>query len=173
MFLPSHRSRVLGGDGLVGGNPTMDAPRLRRGGGITSSSFFFFYLYWYSYIIRSSIFCCDSFRVWSGGLYFLLGVFLPLPASCFSELVIFRNLHHIFLACVETFSGSLLFYFIFLSLKADSYRPCLNVEIESVHRICLLTDSVDRSCLGPNDHLGNTVSLDSHASESFPTPTHW
>ena len=21
--------------------------------------------------------------------------------------------------------------------------------------------------------LGNTVSLDSHASESFPTPTHW
>ena len=27
-------------------------------------------------------------------------------------------------------------------------RPCLNVEIESVHRICLLTDSVDRSCFG-------------------------
>ena len=55
------------------------------------------------------------------------------------------------------------------------YRPCLNVEIESVHRICLLTDSVDilYPVSGPNDHLGNTVSLDSHAYESFPTPTHW
>ena len=27
-------------------------------------------------------------------------------------------------------------------------RPCLNVQIESVHRICLMTDSVDRSCFG-------------------------
>ena len=52
----SHSSRVLSGDGLVGGNPTMNTLRLRRGGGIASSSFFFFYLYWYSYI---SIFCCD------------------------------------------------------------------------------------------------------------------
>ena len=33
------------------------------------------------------------------------------PASCFSEPVIFRNLHHIFLASVGTFSGSFLFYF--------------------------------------------------------------
>ena len=36
----SHRSRVLSGDGLVGGNPTINTPRLRRGGGIASSSFF-------------------------------------------------------------------------------------------------------------------------------------
>ena len=28
----------------------------------------------------------------------------------------------------------------------------LNVEIEPVHRMCLMTDSVDRSYLGPNDH---------------------
>ena len=34
------------------------------------------------------------------------------------------------------------------SLIETHYRPCLNVEIESVHRICLLTDSVDRSCFG-------------------------
>ena len=27
-------------------------------------------------------------------------------------------------------------------------RPCLNVGIESVHRICLMTDSVDRSYFG-------------------------
>ena len=33
-------------------------------------------------------------------------------------------------------------------LSYISIRPCLNVEIESVHRICLLTDSVDRSCFG-------------------------
>ena len=27
-------------------------------------------------------------------------------------------------------------------------RACINVEVESVPRICLLTDSVDRSCFG-------------------------
>ena len=32
LFLPSHSSKVLRGDGLVGGNPTMNTPRLRRGG---------------------------------------------------------------------------------------------------------------------------------------------
>ena len=31
---------------------------------------------------------------WSDGLYFLLGDFLPEPASYFSEVVIFRNLLH-------------------------------------------------------------------------------
>ena len=44
VFLPSHSSKVLSGDSLVGGNPTMNTPRLRRGGGIASSSFIF-YLY--------------------------------------------------------------------------------------------------------------------------------
>ena len=44
VFLPSHSSKVLSGDGLVGGNSTMNTPRLRRGGGIASSSFVF-YLY--------------------------------------------------------------------------------------------------------------------------------
>ena len=33
LFLPSHSSRVLSGDGLVGGNPTMNTPRPRRWGG--------------------------------------------------------------------------------------------------------------------------------------------
>ena len=33
LFLPSHSSKVLRGDGLVGGNTTMNTPRLRRGGG--------------------------------------------------------------------------------------------------------------------------------------------
>ena len=47
---------VLSGDGLVSGNPTMNTPRLRRGGGIAISSFVF-HLYWYSYIVY---FVCDS-----------------------------------------------------------------------------------------------------------------
>ena len=43
LFLPSHSSKVLSGDGLVGGNPTMNNPRLRRGGGgVASSSFILF-----------------------------------------------------------------------------------------------------------------------------------
>ena len=33
LFLLSHSSRVLSGGGLVGGNPTMNTPRLRRGEG--------------------------------------------------------------------------------------------------------------------------------------------
>ena len=33
IILPSHSSKVLRGDGLVGGNPTMNTPRLRTGGG--------------------------------------------------------------------------------------------------------------------------------------------
>ena len=33
IILPSHSSKVLRGDGLVGGNPTMNTPRLCRGGG--------------------------------------------------------------------------------------------------------------------------------------------
>ena len=64
------------GNGLVGGIPTMNTPRLRRGGGIASSSNLVLYLYWYSYI--KYIFVCDSAsEPWSDGLYFLLGVFLP------------------------------------------------------------------------------------------------
>ena len=54
--LPSHSSKVLSGDGLACGNPTMNTPRLRKGGGIVSLHLFF-YLYWYSYIVY---FVCDS-----------------------------------------------------------------------------------------------------------------
>ena len=55
IILPSHSSKVLRGDGLVGGNPTMNTPRLRRGGDSFLFVYFIFYLYWYSYI--RSIFC--------------------------------------------------------------------------------------------------------------------
>ena len=79
--------------GLVGGNPTMNTPRLRRGGGIASSSNLGFYLYWYSYIVY---FVCDSAsELGAMGSTSFLGFSCPKPASCFSELV-FRNLCIIF-----------------------------------------------------------------------------
>ena len=40
----------------------------------------------------------------------------PYLLLVFSEPLIFRNLYHIFLASVGTFSGYFLFYFIFLYL---------------------------------------------------------
>ena len=43
-----------------------------------------------------------------------LGFSYPNLLLVFSELVIFRNLYHIFLASIGTFSGSFLFYFYFL-----------------------------------------------------------
>ena len=39
--------------------------------------------------------------------------FPALTCSCFSELVVFRNLYHFFFASVGTFSGSFLFSFSF------------------------------------------------------------
>ena len=49
-----------------------------REGGIASSSFILFTLSVVLTLFLYSIFClCPSFRVWSDGLYFLLGVFLP------------------------------------------------------------------------------------------------
>ena len=43
-----------------------------------------------------------------------LGFSYPNLLLVFSEPVIFRNLYHIFLASVGTFSGSFLFYFYFI-----------------------------------------------------------
>ena len=88
----------------------MNTPRLRRGGGIASSSFIF-YLYWYSYIVY---FVCDSASEFGAmGSTSFLGFSYPGLLLVFSEPVIFRNLYHIFLASVGTFSGSFLFYFYF------------------------------------------------------------
>ena len=42
------------------------------------------------------MFCDSASELERYGLHFFLGVFLPLPASCFSEIVIFRNLLHNF-----------------------------------------------------------------------------
>ena len=88
LFLPSHTSRVLSGDGLVGGNPTMNTPRLRRGGGIASSSILVFYLYWYSYIVY---FVCDSaFEFGAMDSTSFLGF------SCPDLLLVFLNFLYIF-----------------------------------------------------------------------------
>ena len=89
----------------------MNTLRLRRGGDSFLFIYFIFYLYWYSYIVY---FVCDSASEFGAvGSTSFLGVFLPLPASCFSEPVIFRNLSR---KC-WTFSGSFfMFYRIFLYL---------------------------------------------------------
>ena len=97
-------------DGLVGGNPTMNTPRLRRGGG-DSFLFIFFYLYWYSYIVY---FVNDSASEFGAmGSTSFLGFSYTNLFLVFSEPVISRNLYHIFLARVGTFSGSFYFYFCF------------------------------------------------------------
>ena len=45
-----------------------------------------------------------------------LGVFLPKPASCFSEPVIFLNLYHMFLASVGLSLGLFYFHLFFCTL---------------------------------------------------------
>ena len=95
---------------LVGGNPTMNTPRLRRGGGIASSSFILFFTC-FGIPIYVVYFVCDSASEFGAmGSTSFFWVFLPLPASCFSESVIFRNLYHMFFASVGLSLG--LFYFI-------------------------------------------------------------
>ena len=105
---------MLSGDGLVGGNPTTNIPRLRRGGGIASSSFIF-YLYWYSYIVY---FVCDSASEFGAmGPTSFLGFSYPNLLLVFSKPVIFLNLCYIFLASsVGTFSGSFFFLLLYLIL---------------------------------------------------------
>ena len=88
----------------------MNTPRLRRGGGIASSSFIF-YLYWYSCIVY---FVCDSASEFGAmGSTSFLGFSYPNLLLVFSEPVIFRNLYHIFLASVGTFSESFFILFLF------------------------------------------------------------
>ena len=87
----------------------MNTPRLRRGGRIASSSFIL-YLYWYSYIIV--YFVCDSASEFGAmGSTSFLGFSYPNLLLVFSESVTFRNLYHIFLASVGTFSGSFFLFF--------------------------------------------------------------
>ena len=92
----------------------MNTPRRRRGGGIASSSFVF-YLYWYSYM---GYFVCDSASEFGAmGSTSFLGFSYPYLFLVFLNLLFFRNLYHIFVASVGTFSGSFsIFFVIFLYL---------------------------------------------------------
>ena len=68
---------MLSGDGLVGGNPTMNTPRLRRGGGIASSSFILFFTC-IGIPVYVVYFVCDSASEFGAtGSTSFLGVFLP------------------------------------------------------------------------------------------------
>ena len=97
---------------LVGGNPTMNTLRLRRGGGITSSSSLVFYLYWYSYIVY---FVCDSASEFGAmGSTFFLGFSCPNLLLVFLNFLLFLGTSvSYFFASVGSFSGSFLFYFYF------------------------------------------------------------
>ena len=75
LFLPSHSSRVLSGNDLIGG--MMNTPRLRRGWGIASSSNLFFCLYWYSCILLVYFVCDSASEFGAMGSTSFLGVFLP------------------------------------------------------------------------------------------------
>ena len=72
---PFSQLQSFEGDGLVGGNPTMNIHRLRRGGGIASPSLVLLVLV-LLYSIPGILFV-TQLPSWSNGLYFLFGVFLP------------------------------------------------------------------------------------------------
>ena len=82
LFCPSHSFRVLSGDGLVGGNPTMNTPRLRRGGGIAIFKFKFTC----SGTPIQYILFVTQLPSRSDGFYFLFGF------SCPNLLFVFMNL---------------------------------------------------------------------------------
>ena len=67
---------------------------------------------------------------WSDGLYFILGFFLPYPASCFSEFVVFRNLLHIFPQVLGLSPGLLFLFFPvpYFGLACDHGNSFLCVE---------------------------------------------
>ena len=100
-----------------------------RGGGIAYSSFilFFYLLYWYySYIVY--FVCAPASEFGAMGSTSLLGFSYP-NLLVFLNLLLFRNLYHIFLAASDgTLSGSFLFYRYFfctifwVSLKGQVYK---------------------------------------------------
>ena len=100
-----------------------------RGGGIAYSSFilFFYLLYWYySYIVY--FVCAPASEFGAMGSTSLLGFSYP-NLLVFLNLLLFRNLYHIFLAAsVGTLSGSFLIYRFFfctifwVSLKGQVYK---------------------------------------------------
>ena len=103
---------MVSGDGLVGGNPTINTPWLRRGGGIASSSFVF-YLYWYSYM---GYFVCDSASEFGAmGSTSFLGFSYPNLLLVFFLNLLFLETCIIFLSQVLGLSLGL-FYFIVIFL---------------------------------------------------------
>ena len=107
-----HSSRVLIGDGLVGGNPTINTSRLRsfRGG----DSFFFKFSFTVLVLLYSIyiLFCDSAFELERRALL----PFWGFPASCFSEIIIFRNLIHIFFRKRWDFLWVCIFIFLFCAL---------------------------------------------------------
>ena len=97
---------MLSGDGLVGGNPTINTPRLRRGGDSFLFIYFIFYQYrfWYSYIVYL---VCDSASEFGAmGSTSFFGFSYP------NLLLVYLNL--LFLGtCIISFSQVLDFFWVF------------------------------------------------------------
>ena len=106
-------------DGLVGGNPTMNTPRLRRGEGIASSSFVF-YLYWYSCI---GYFVCDSASEFGAmGSTSFFGFSYPNLLLVFLNLLFFRNLYHILSQVLGLSLGLFLIFFRYFSVPYFGFK---------------------------------------------------
>ena len=94
----------------------MNTPRLRRGGGIASSSFFFFFTC-IGIPIYVGYFVCDSASEFGAmGSTFFLGFSYPHLLLVFLNLLLLGTCIICFFRKCWTFSGSFLFYFIFLYL---------------------------------------------------------
>ena len=110
------QAKVLSGDGLVGGNPTMNTPRLRRGGGIASSSFIF-HLYWCSYIVYCILFVTQLPSLERWALLPFWGFSYPNFLLVFYEPVIFRNLYHIFSQVLGLSLGLFILFLFYFSVR--------------------------------------------------------
>ena len=113
LFLPSHSSRVSSGDGLVGGNPTMNTPRLRRGGGIASYS----NLVLLVLVLIFSIFCLSlSFRVGAMGSTSFLGFSCPNLLLVFLNLLFLGTCYIFFSQVLGLSLGLFILFFLYLIL---------------------------------------------------------
>ena len=90
---------MLGGDGLVGGNPTMNiiiTLLYHRGGGGGDG---FFKIIFSCSDKKKYILFVTQLPSWSDGPYFLFGVFLPQPTFCFLNLLFLGTRYIVFCEC--------------------------------------------------------------------------
>ena len=104
-------SGLVGGkDGLVGGNPTMNTPRLRRGGGITPSSS----LVLLALVLLYSIFCDSASELERWALLHFLGFSCPNLLLVFLNLLFLGTCYIFFRKCWDFLWASIFIYLFFV-----------------------------------------------------------